>query len=130
MLPKLLPMMISKPKVCARPNKIPEKCKDNSFYVTGDNLKPKKTKRRPVRLPPLVHGSKCDCNVMHLTRVVVTYAPRSRKRGASNTVYSTTLSTTGQRKRKKNNPLPKKLLRKVEALRHDKDEFFKRLEVH
>lgn len=132
MLPRILPIIISQPVVISKSKVYQEKYKEKAFFITGDNLKPKRVKRRPLRLPPIVRNSSpCDCNLMHLTRVVLTYAPKSRKRGASNTLLSTTTwGTTGQMKRMKNNPVQKKLRRRVEkCLIYENDEYFKRLEV-
>ncbi|XP_063624228.1 uncharacterized protein LOC134796175 isoform X2 [Cydia splendana] len=131
---KLLPLRKEKPK---EKNQKPSLAvtqsskKEKSFFITGDNLytvKQRRVKRRPL-LPSLTPSS-CDCNLLHLTRIVINYAPKSRKRIASNIVLSMTAwGATGQRKRMKlpSVLLPKKV-KKEKPLNHDSDEFFKKLE--
>lgn len=130
--PKMLPFLISKTKLL--PSRKDKKGNEKSFFVTGDNLatiKPKRIKRKPLKLPPLIPPSPCDCNLLHLTKIVINYAPKRRKRGGSNIVLSMTAwGTTGQRKRMK---LPSvkltKALIKKKPLVYDSDAFFKKLEV-
>lgn len=134
----MLPFLISKTKLIpTRKVTRDKKQKEKSFYVTGDNLaarKPRRIKRKPLKLPQIIPPANCECGVMHLTRIVISYAPRSRKRGASNIVLSmTTWGTTGQRKRMK---LPSvKIARKIRVAQekpvvYDSTEFFKKLEVY
>ena len=119
-----------------------KKAKEKSFYVSGDNLatlknalsslKSRRVGRIAPKLPPLVKPETCDCNQMHLTKIVLRYAPKSRKRGASNMVLSMTAwGTTGQRKRMKlpSVKLTKKLVNGEKSLTHNTDDFFKKLEV-
>lgn len=134
----MLPFLISKTKLLpiikekkSKEKQTKEIQKEKSFFITGDNLatfKHFRLKRRPSKLPYL---STCDCNLMHLTKLVINYAPRSRKRGASsNMVLSmTALGTTGQRKRMKlpSVQLPRK--KKDIPLSRNSDQFFKKLEV-
>lgn len=133
----MLPFLISKTKLLPiRKEKKPkEKPKERSFFVTGDNLstfKPFRFKRRTNKLPPIPTPSPCDCNLMHLTKIVINYAPKSRKRGASNIVLSMTAwGTTGQRKRMKlpSVKLQKKMVRKEKPVIYNSEEFFRKLEV-
>lgn len=136
----MLPFLISKTKLLPirKEKKLNEKQtkeiqKEKSFFITGDNLatfKPFRLKRRPSKLPSL---TRCDCCLMHLTKLVINCAPRSRKRGASsNMVLSmTALGTTGQRKRMKlpSVQLPRKSKKKDKPLSYNSDQFFKKLEV-
>ncbi|XP_059052185.1 uncharacterized protein LOC131846796 isoform X2 [Achroia grisella] len=130
----MLPFLISKTKLLSVNNdKKERKTKEKSFYVSGDNLvsfKPRRIKRRPLRLPPLEAPSPCDCSLMHVTRIVINYAPKSRKRGASNIALSMTAwGTTGQRKRMR---LPSikisKTVKKEKPLSYNSDDFFRKLE--
>lgn len=126
----MLPFLISKTAI--QPLR-KQKAKEKSFYVTGDNVTSLKPRRRkPLRLPPMIPAPHCDCNFLHLTRIMIQYAPRSRKRLASTTVMSkTSFGTTGELKRMKLRPIqPAKKSVKKEALSSISDEFFKRLEVH
>lgn len=131
----MLPFLISKTKLLPlRKDKRPkDKPKERSFFVTGDNLstlKPFRFKRRTSKLPPI--STPCDCNLMHLTKIVINYAPRSRKRGASNIVLSMTAwGATGQRKRMKlpSVTLPKKMVKKEKPVIYNSDNFFRNLEV-
>lgn len=133
----MLPFLISKTKLLPS-KKEPKKqlkIKDRTFYVTGDNLatvKPRKIKRKPLKLPPIVPPAPCDCNLLHLTKIVISYAPKRRKRGGSNIVLSMTAwGTTGQRKRMKlpSVKLAKKIKEKQKPLVFNSDEFFRKLEV-
>lgn len=131
----MLPFLISKTKLLPlrKEKQRKEKQKEKSFYVTGDNLpttlKPFRLKR-PIKLTPL---TRCDCNFMHLTKFVINYAPRSRKRGASSNMVlcMTALGTTGQRKRMKlpSVQLPRKSKKRGKPSSYNSDEFFKKLEV-
>lgn len=134
----MLPFLISKTKLLPlrikhKENTKEKKPKEKSFFVSGDNLttlKTRRLRRNPPKLPPIAR--QCDCNVMHLTKVVISYAPKSRKRGASNIVLSMTAwGTTSQRKRMKlpSVKLPRKLVNCEKSLTHNSDEFFKKLEV-
>lgn len=131
----MLPFFISKTKLLPIKKDIPKEKKEKSFFVTGDNLyttKPRRVKRKPSQIPSIIPSSPCDCNLMHLTRIIINYAPKSRKRGASNIVLSMTAwGATGQRKRMKlpSVLMPKKLLKKEKPLNYDSDQFFKKLEV-
>lgn len=129
----MLPFLVSKTKLLSIKKDKPKekKTKEKSFYVTGDNLstvKPRRIKRKPLNIPPIVPPSPCDCSLMHLTRIVINYAPKTRKRGGSTIVLSmTSLGTTGQRKRMK---LPSiQIKKKQKPLVYDTDAFFKKLEV-
>lgn len=127
----MLPFLVSKTKLLSiKKDKPKQLTKEKSFYVTGDNLrtlKPRRIKRKPLDIPPIVPSSPCDCSLMHLSRIVINYAPKTRKRGASNIVFSTSLGTTGQRKRMK---LPSIQIKKKEKLlMYDSEPFFRRLEV-
>ncbi|XP_021200224.3 uncharacterized protein LOC110383732 isoform X2 [Helicoverpa armigera] len=135
----MLPFLISKTKLLPVRSKHKDvakdkKLKEKSFFVTGDNLSTLRTRRirrKAPKLPPLVRARTCDCNSMHLTKIVISYAPRSRKRGASNIVLSMTAwGTTGQRKRMKlpSVKLTRKLVTSEKPLSHNTDEFFKKLE--
>lgn len=112
-----------------------DKRQDKSFLLTGDNLtamKARRLKRNVQKLTPVPVPANCDCNVMHLTKIVISYAPKSRKRGASNIVLSMSAwGTTGQRKRMKlpSVKLPRKLVNREKSLPNDSNEFFKKLEV-
>ncbi|XP_052753276.1 uncharacterized protein LOC113520801 isoform X2 [Galleria mellonella] len=127
----MLPFLISKTKLLSVSKE--KKPKDKSFIVSGDNLaslKSGRKKRRPLRLPPLELPSPCDCSLMHVTRIVINYAPKSRKRGASNIALSTTAwGTTGQRKRMRlpSIRLPKPV-KKEKPLSYNCDDFFRKLE--
>ncbi|KAF9423868.1 hypothetical protein HW555_000926, partial [Spodoptera exigua] len=111
-----------------------KKSKEKSFFVTGDTLatlKSRRLRRNAPKLPTIVKPGTCDCGLMHLTRIVISYAPKSRKRGASNIVLSMTAwGTTGQRKRMKlpSVKLTRKLVNGDKSLTHNTDEFFKKLE--
>lgn len=136
----MLPFLISKTKLLPirkekklNENKTKEIHKEKSLFITADKLstfKPFRLKRRPSKLPTF---TACDCNLMHLTKLVINYVPRSRKRGASsNMVLSmTALGTTGQRKRMKlpSVQLPRKSKKKEKPLSYNSDQFFKKLEV-
>lgn len=138
----MLPFLISKTKLLPmrKETKLKEKQtkeiqKEKSFFITGDNLatfKSFRLKRRPSKLPSF---TTCDCNLMHLTKLVIKYAPRSRKRGASESSHMvlsmTALGTTGQRKRMKlpSVHLPRKSKKKDKPLSYNSDQFFKKLEV-
>ncbi|XP_060803375.1 uncharacterized protein LOC106137895 isoform X2 [Amyelois transitella] len=131
----MLPFLISKTKLLPIIKYKDKKSKEKSFFVTGDNLvtpKLKKTKRKPLKLLPIVPPpSPCDCTLMHLTKIVINYAPKSRKRIASNIVLSMTAwGTTGQRKRMKLPAirLPKKVVIREKQLMHDTEDFFRKLE--
>lgn len=129
----MLPFVISKTKLVTIKKDTKLK-KEKSFFVTGDYLpalKPK-VRRKPLKLPPLNPPAPCDCNLMHLTRIVISYAPKSRKRGGSTIVLSrTSLGPTGQLKRIKlrTSQVPKKLMKKESQLSYNNEEFFRRLEV-
>lgn len=142
----MLPFLISKTKLLPIRSKHKDtakdkKTKEKSFYVTGDNLaalkniatlKSRRVRRNGPKLTQLVKPRTCDCSLMHLTRIVVSYAPKSRKRGASNIVLSMTAwGTTGQRKRMKlpSVKLTRKLVKSDKSLPQNTDEFFKKLEV-
>lgn len=132
----MLPFLISKTKLLpVRKDGKEKKVKEKRFFVSGDNLatiKPRKIKRKPLKLPTVIPPAPCDCNSMHLTKIVISYAPKSRKRGASNIVLSMTAwGTTGQTKRVK---LPSvqlsRKLKKDRPLIYDSEAFFKKLEVN
>lgn len=136
----MLPFLISKTKLLPIRSKHKDTAKDKSskeksFFVTGDTLatlKTRRVRRNTPKLPAIVKPGTCDCGLMHLTRIVISYAPKSRKRGASNIVLSMTAwGTTGQRKRMKlpSVKLTRKLVNGNMSLTHNSDEFFKKLEV-
>ncbi|KAH9643443.1 hypothetical protein HF086_002562 [Spodoptera exigua] len=135
----MLPFLISKTKLLPIKSKHKDAAKDKkstekSFFVTGDTLatlKTRRVRRNAPKLPTIVKPGTCDCGLMHLTRIVISYAPKSRKRGASNIVLSMTAwGTTGQRKRMKlpSVKLTRKLVNGDKSLTHNTDEFFKKLE--
>ncbi|GBP76569.1 hypothetical protein EVAR_103172_1 [Eumeta japonica] len=130
----MLPLLISKPKLLPANSKHVKRKKN--LYVTGDNSKSLKQRRhtnvKSTKAPPIVKVHNCDCNVLHLTKVMVTYAPKSGKRGGSNIVLSTTVwGATGQRKRTKlrSKQAKKNSLKKRRSYNYNDDEFFKRLET-
>jgi hypothetical protein len=133
---KMLPLLVSKTKLLSIKKDTPKdkKNKEKSFYVTGDNLstvKPRRIKRKPLNIPPIIPSCRCECSLMHLTRIVINYAPKTRKRGGSNIIYSmTSLGTSWQHKRMKLPLLPSVTISKKEKpLLYDSDAFFQKLEV-
>lgn len=126
----MLPFLISKTKLLQiKKQKPKEKPKNKSYSI---NYKPEQVKRKPLKVIPIASKT-CECTFMHVTRIVVNYAPRSRKRGASNVVSSTTpWGTSGQEKRMKlpNMKITKKLIKKEKTLTYDNGDFFKKLEVN
>ncbi|XP_047503294.1 uncharacterized protein LOC125048591 isoform X2 [Pieris napi] len=71
-----------------------------NVVISRENLasiKSKRVKRKLLALPSIIAPS-CDCSLMHVTRIVVSYAPKSRKRDGSNIVLSM-MWGTGQKKR-------------------------------
>lgn len=138
----MLPFLISKTKLLPIRNKHKDTAKEKrpkekSFFLSGDNLTTSKTRRlrrNTPKLPAIVKSSagRCDCGLMHLTNIVISYVPKSRKRGASNIVLSmTACGNMGQRKRMKlpSVKLARKLVNGEKTLSHSNDEFFKKLEV-
>lgn len=129
----MLPFIISKTKLLP----VRKKTKQNQkkgFFVTGDNLtttKPRRIKSRPIKLPPIIPPAPCNCNSLHLTKIVINYAQKSRKRGASNIVLSMTAwGTASQRKRMKlPNVKLSRNLKKDRPLIYNSEAFFKKLEV-
>ncbi|CAH0715332.1 unnamed protein product, partial [Brenthis ino] len=104
-----------------------EKPNNKSFYI---NYKPKQVKRKPLKVIPIASRT-CECTFMHVTRIVISYAPKSRKRGASKIASSTTSwGTSGQEKRMKlpNMKITKKLIKREKTLTYDNSDFFKKLE--
>lgn len=133
----MLPFLVSKTKLLpAKKEKPKDKKQNNSTMLpTADRLaakKPRNLRSSPQKLPFIVTPKMCDCNVRHLTRIFISYAPKSRKRGASNIVWSVTAwDTAGQRKRMKlpSVKLSRKLVKQEKTLNYDNDEFFRQLEV-
>ncbi|KAG6444610.1 hypothetical protein O3G_MSEX003427 [Manduca sexta] len=125
--PTMLPFIVSHSKLLANKKDIFNDKKTNSLI----RFKPKGAKRRPLKLPPVVTASPCDCDLMHLTKIVINYAPKSRKRGGSNIVFSMTAwGAAGRRKRMK---LPSgrvigKYVKHERPMFYNCDEFFKKLE--
>lgn len=135
---KLLQIKRDKPKVefklqTEKP-KEPKRAKEiKNIVVSRENLasiKSKRVKRKLLALPSIIAPS-CDCSLMHVTRIVVSYAPKSRKRDGSNILLSMTWGT-GQKKRLR---LPsvktmskKKKTKSIKEC-YNSDEFFKKLEV-
>ncbi|XP_049873691.1 uncharacterized protein LOC126372133 isoform X2 [Pectinophora gossypiella] len=132
----MLPFLISKTKLLAirKEKQVPKEKNRDSFFVTGDNLKalkPLRFRRLRTKLP-LNALSTCDCHFMHLTRIMINYGTRNRKRGGSNIVLSMPAwGTTGQRKRMKlpSVKLPRKTDKKEKKpLGYNSDDFFRKLE--
>ncbi|XP_050350530.1 uncharacterized protein LOC126773597 [Nymphalis io] len=131
----MLPFLISKTKLMQikkqKPNE--QKSKAKTVFKTGNNLaksKPRRVKRKPLNIPMAISTTPCDCALMHVTRIVLNYAPKSRKRGASNIVFSVTSWGTGQQKRLKlpSIQIKKKFIKKENTLAYDSNDFFKKLE--
>ncbi|CAK1551277.1 unnamed protein product [Leptosia nina] len=121
-----------KPKSVKEREKLKEK-ETKSFVISRENLasiKSKRVKRRLLALPSIIAPT-CDCSLMHVTRIVVNYAPKSRKRDGSNIILSMTWGT-GQKKRMR---LPSvKTVSKAKKTKsvkdcYNSDEFFNKLET-
>lgn len=104
-----------------------------NIVITRENLasiKSKRVKRKLLALPSIIAPS-CDCSLMHVTRIVVSYAPKSRKRDGSNIVLSMTWGT-GQKKRMRLpsvKPVAKKKKKKSTNECCNSEDFFMKLEV-
>lgn len=139
----MLPFIISKTKLLQIKRQKPKEQKPKTVQIKEDKSKDryedilnksksKRVKRKPLRIPPTITTTPCDCTFTHVTKIVVNFTPKSRKRGASNIVLSmTTWGTTGQHKRIKlpSVKIQKKLIKKDTNVTYDSGDFFKKLEV-
>lgn len=121
----MLPFLISKSKLLQIRKQKP---KDKIYYI---NTKSKNAKRKPKQATPVVSSPSCECPLMHVTKIIIKYAPTSRKRVASNLVLPVTpLDSSGRKKRKLPSvKISKKLIKRENTLVYDGDAFFKKLEV-
>ncbi|XP_045772632.1 uncharacterized protein LOC123872412 isoform X3 [Maniola jurtina] len=127
----MLPFLISKTKLLQIKSRKPKDQKEKSILVSGNNLvKSKRIKRQPLNLPQIIAETPCECTVTHVNKIIINYAPKSRKRGASNIVLSVTSWDSGKEKRMRlpNLKVTKKLIRKEKIVAYDSEEFFKKLE--
>lgn len=124
----MLPFLISKSKLLQiKKQKPKDKFKDKGFYITS---KVKNLKRKPIKAVPLVSIPSCECSLMHVTKIIIKYAPTSRKSVVSSLVLPMPLDISGQKKRKLPNvKISKKFIKRENSLTYDSDDFFKKLEV-
>ncbi|XP_039753296.1 uncharacterized protein LOC120628753 isoform X2 [Pararge aegeria] len=131
----MLPFIISKTKLLQIKSRKPKEKnqKDKCIIVSEDNFvtpKNKRVKRKPLTLPQIITTAPCECTVTHVNKIIINFAPTSKKRGASNIVLSLTSWEAEKEKkiRLPNLKVTKKLIRRERIVTYDSEEFFKKLE--
>lgn len=134
----MLPFLLSKSELLSikKSSLTDRKLKGYNINIVNKNLdaaKPKYVYPNREKLFQKDTQLHCDCSVMHLTKIVIKYSPRVRKRGASDIILSmTTWGAIGQQKRVKfaNVKLSKRNMTEKKHLTHKNEDFFKMLEVY
>lgn len=131
----MLPFLVSKAKILQVKGRKPKEKNQKERNKGHGNLETSNSKTRrvknPLNLPQIIASTPCECTVTHVNKIIINYARKSRKRGASNIVLSVTSWDSGKEKRMRlpNLRVTKKLIRKERIVAYDSEEFFKKLEV-
>ncbi|CAG4971096.1 unnamed protein product [Colias eurytheme] len=130
----MFPFLISKSKLLQIKRPKEQKSKEKSVVISYDKLttrKSKRIKRKLLKIPPII-ASNCDCSLMHVTRIVVNYAPKNRKRDASNIVLSMTWATDQKKRIRLPSVKTKEQTTKTKNVKrkecYNSEEFFLKLE--